>query len=128
MLFARQRGVTYNPHVLLTTSGRKTGRRHTVVLPCFAAGEHIAVVGSRGGAPSDPQWVPNLRANPECWVRQRRVLRAACARIVTGQERAELWRSITERAPVYLQYQERANGIREIPVVVLVSNPRRAEG
>ena len=123
MLAARHRGVAYNPHVLLTTLGRKTGRPHTVVLPCFPAGEQIAVVGSRGGAPSDPHWVSNLRVAPECWVREQRVLRRAEARIATGSERAELWRSITERAPVYLQYQERANGIREIPVVVLESRP-----
>ena len=130
MFFARHRRVAYNPHVLLTTLGRRTGRRRTVVLPCFrclAPDENIVVVGSRGGAASDPQWVHNLRAEPACWVRERRVLRRARARIAAGSERAELWRSITERAPVYLQYQARAKGIREIPVIVLEGEVARSE-
>ncbi len=122
-VFARQRGVPYNLHVLLTTLGRVTGCRHSVVLPCFPAGRHIAVVGSRGGAPSDPHWVHNLRAEPDCWVRERRALRQVRARIAADSERAALWRAICERAPVYLEYQERASGFREIPVVVLEPRP-----
>ena len=82
-------------------------------------GDHIAVVGSRGGMPTDPQWVHNLRASPACTVRQARRARPVHARVAEGDERARLWKEISQRAPVYLEYQERARKHREIPVVVL---------
>ena len=117
-LFARTFGGPYNRPLLLETTGARTGKRRRAVLPYFPAGGAIAIVGSRGGAPSDPHWVHNLRANPGAGVRIGRKLRRVRARIAEGDERAKLWAEIAERAPVYLTYQERAK-TREIPVVVL---------
>ena len=119
LIFARASGQAYNRPLLLTTTGRKTGRRRSVVLPFFPAGDTIAVVGSRGGMPTDPHWVTNLRAEPACEIRLARRAQPVRARIATGDERAALWESITARAPVYLEYQERARAHREIPVVIL---------
>ena len=65
-LFARGSGQAYNVPLLLTATGRKSGQPRGVVLPYFPAGEHIAVVGSRGGSPGDPHWVENLRVEPRC--------------------------------------------------------------
>jgi deazaflavin-dependent oxidoreductase (nitroreductase family) len=98
--------------------------RRRAVLPYFPAGGAIAIVGSRGGAPSDPNWVHNLRANPDASVRIGRKLRRVHARIAEGDERVKLWAEISERAPVYRTYQERAK-TREIPVVVLDEISRR---
>jgi deazaflavin-dependent oxidoreductase (nitroreductase family) len=95
------------------------GSGGSVVLPYFPAGEAIAVVGSRGGMPADPHWVLNLRADGDCGIRLRRRAQRVRARIATGDERATLWKSITERAPIYLEYEERARGHREIPVIIL---------
>ena len=65
-VFAKSEGVDYNPPILLTTKGRKTGQSRTVVLPHFLAGDgRIAVVGSRGGMPADPHWARNLKAHPQ---------------------------------------------------------------
>ena len=119
LVFARASGQSYNRPLLLTTKCRKTGRRRSVVLPYFPAGESIAVVGSRGGMPTDPHWVVNLRADSACEVRLARQARPVQARIASGAEREGLWAQITARAPVYLEYQERARGHREIPVVIL---------
>lgn len=118
LLFARLTRVAYNKPLLLTTIGAKTGIRRTVVLPFFTVGEQMAVVGSRGGMPTDPYWVRNLRANPCAWIRIDRKLRPVTAHIAMGAEREPLWAAITKRAAVYLAYQKRAT-TREIPVVVL---------
>ena len=121
-IFARSEGVEYNPPILLTTHGRKSGRPRTVVLPHFRAGaDRIAVVGSRGGAPIDPHWARNLKARPEAriWIDRREI--EVDVECVQGPAREALWKLITMRAPVYLSYQERAKETREIPVFVLTA-------
>lgn len=122
MIFARSEGVDYNAPLLLTTRGRKTGEKRTVVLPFFAAGKgRIAIVGSRGGLPTDPHWARNLKADPAATIFLRRREIAVEAKVAEGDERARLWESITARSPVYLTYQKRADGHREIPVFVLTA-------
>lgn len=118
-LFARGSGQAYNVPLLLTATGRKSGLPRSVVLPYFPAREGVAVVGSRGGLPTDPHWVENLRAEPRCEVILGRRRHRRRARIASGEEREFLWSQISARAPVYLDYQERARAHREIPVVVL---------
>jgi len=119
-LFARSGGVAYNRPLVLVAVGRRTGRERSVVLPFFpTGGRGIAVVGSRGGAPTDPYWARNLRAHPEAHVSLRRREYRVRARLAEGEERSRLWKEIVERAPVYAEYQERAKGRREIPVFVL---------
>jgi deazaflavin-dependent oxidoreductase (nitroreductase family) len=120
-VFARAHGVDYNAPLLLSTIGARSGKRRSAVLPKFEVGSKLAVIGSKGGAPTDPHWVYNLRANAQVWIRVGRKLRPARARIAKGDERAELWREITALAPVYLSYQENCAQTREIPVVVLES-------
>jgi deazaflavin-dependent oxidoreductase (nitroreductase family) len=119
-VFARSEGVQYNRPLLLTTRGRKSGRDRTVVLPHFDAGHgRLAIVGSRGGMPTDPHWARNLRAHPTARIWLDRRHRLVVAHLATGEEREGLWASITARSPVYRLYQERAAGHREIPVFVL---------
>ena len=119
-LFARSAGVPYNRPLLLVTVGRRTGRERPVVLPYFATpGRGVAVVGSRGGAPTDPYWARNLRAHPEAHVSLRRHEHRVRARLADGEERARLWKEITVRASIYAEYQERAKAHRELPVFVL---------
>jgi len=118
-LFGRADGTPYNAALLLTAIGAKTGRERSVVLPYFPAGDDICVVGSRGGAPTDPYWARNLRANPRAQVRIRRRVHEVVTHVAHGDERAALWGPITARAPVYLEYQQRAEGHREIPVFVI---------
>jgi deazaflavin-dependent oxidoreductase (nitroreductase family) len=124
-LFTRSDGVSYNRPLLLTTVGRRTGRERVVVLPYFEIGDgRIAVVGSRGGMPTDPYWARNLRAHPDGRVCVKRREHRVRARLARGDERARLWQTIAQRSPVYVRYQERAKGHREIPVFVL----ERADG
>jgi deazaflavin-dependent oxidoreductase (nitroreductase family) len=121
-VFAKSEGVDYNPPILLTTTGRKSGQPRTVVLPHFLAGQgRIAVVGSRGGMPTDPHWARNLKANFEAriWYARREI--EVEVELLEGAARDPLWKSITTRSPIYLAYQERAREEREIPVFVLTA-------
>ena len=52
------------PNLLLTTTGRRTGKPHTAPLIYSQDGDRYLVVGSRGGAPEHPQWYRNLLAEP----------------------------------------------------------------
>ena len=64
-VLSRMRG---KPTLLLTTTGRRTGRLHTVPLPYLADGDAMIVVGSASGAERHPAWVLNLIANPRVTV------------------------------------------------------------
>lgn len=122
-VFAKSEGVDYNPPILLTARGRKSGQERTVVLPHFRANEgQIAVVGSRGGMRTDPHWARNLKAHLQAkiWYAKREI--DVTVDLIEGSAREPLWKSITERSPVYLTYQERARSHREIPVFVLTAN------
>ena len=118
-IFARAEGVEYNAPLLLTCVGRITGKKRTVVLPHFQVGDALCVVGSLGGAPRDPHWAKNLRANPQAWIRVDRRLRPVRAQVAIGPERETLWVSITEAAPIYVEYEQRAVEHREMPIFVL---------
>ena len=91
-----------------------------MVLPFFDAGAgKVAIVGSRGGMPTDPHWALNLRARPEARVRVRRREHRVRVRLVEGAAREPLWKELVERSPIYAEYQQRAARHREIPVFVL---------
>src|SRR5438067_546245 len=67
-LLSKMRGM---PTVLLTTTGRRSGRRHTVPLPYFEDGKGKVVIGSFAGGDKNPAWVLNLVANPAVEVQDR---------------------------------------------------------
>ena len=110
-------GWIMGPVLLLTTTGRKTGKQRTSPLLYLQDGENMAIVGSNGGATRHPAWWLNLLANPEAGVeigsRKLRV-RAGEAK---GEEKSRLWARLVEMYPSYEDYQKRTT--REIPVVVL---------
>jgi deazaflavin-dependent oxidoreductase (nitroreductase family) len=103
--------------LLLTTTGRKSGQPRTVPLVYFEDGERLVVIGSKGGAPSDPLWWQNLKANPEARVQVGAETRRVRARLATGEERERLWPRVKAENPAYAGYERKTR--REIPVVVL---------
>ncbi|HTX23785.1 MAG TPA: nitroreductase family deazaflavin-dependent oxidoreductase [Steroidobacteraceae bacterium] len=105
------------PTLLLTTTGRKSGRSLTLPLIFGTAGADYVVVGSKGGAPSHPAWYLNLLANPEVRVQVKADKFDARAFTATGQERAALWKKMVEIYGPYEDYQKKTQ--RQIPVVVL---------
>jgi len=74
-------------------------------------------VGSKGGAPTDPAWVTNLRADPKAAIYVGGKKRRVTARIAAGEERAVLWQRLAADVPTYAQFQEQVS--REIPLVIL---------
>jgi deazaflavin-dependent oxidoreductase (nitroreductase family) len=105
------------PVVLLTTTGRRTGKKRTVPLCSLQAGNDVVVIGSYGGLDQPPAWWLNLQANPHAEVATGRERHAVTARNAEPEERAILWAEVTARAPGYLEYERRTT--REIPVVIL---------
>ena len=105
------------PVLLLTTTGCKTGRRHTIPLLYLEDGENFVVVASNGGAPRHPAWWSNLRADPEANVEiGGRELRAR-AQKASPEEKEWLWPRLVAMYGAYENYQRRTD--REIPVVIL---------
>ncbi|MCV7219942.1 nitroreductase family deazaflavin-dependent oxidoreductase [Mycolicibacterium elephantis] len=105
------------PTLLLTVTGRRSGRPRTSALIFGRDGDDYLVVASMGGAPMHPQWYLNLRAHPaaEIQVRDERI--AVTGRTATAEEKPRLWRIMTGLWPNYDVYQARTD--RPIPVVVL---------
>jgi deazaflavin-dependent oxidoreductase (nitroreductase family) len=112
------------PVVLLTTTGRRTGKRRTVPLCSMRDGEDVVVIASYGGLDRPPAWWLNLEASPVAELLSGRERRTVTARNAEPEERARLWSEVTARAPGYLEYERRTN--REIPVVIL--QPRSDAG
>jgi len=105
------------PTLLLTTTGRKSGEPRALPLIYGNVGDSYAIIASKGGMPEHPLWFRNLEAKPECDLMVGAKAVSARARIVTGEEREEIWNKMAKIYPPYLDYQERTE--REIPVIVL---------
>jgi len=106
-------------NVIVTMTGRKTGKRREVPLFGIQDGGRFIVIGSNGGGSSDPAWVANLRSDPRATLRVGRVVRDVRAREADGEERDRLWELATTAYPGYETY--RAGTDRRIPVLVLES-------
>ena len=103
--------------LLLTTTGRKSGKPRTTPLIYAEDGDRYVIVASKGGAPDDPGWYKNLSKTPEVELQVLDEVFPAHARTVEGEERERLWAKANEVWPHYAEYAERTD--REIPVVVL---------
>ncbi len=105
------------PVLLLVTTGRKTGQRRTTPLLYLMDGDRYVIVASNGGAPKDPVWWLNLKANPEATVEVGdRTLRVR-AEAASPEEKARLWPRLVKMYGGYEGYQRKTD--RTIPVVIL---------
>ena len=105
------------PMLLLTTTGRKTGKRRTMPLLYLEDDDSLVLVASAGGQPTHPAWYANLRADPAVEVQIGRAVQKLRARTATAEERARLWPTVVALYPGYAKYQEKT--AREIPLVIL---------
>jgi len=105
------------PTLLLTTTGRKSGRELTLPLIFGTSGSDYVVVASKGGAPEHPAWYLNLEANPKVQVQVKADKFTAQAHTANEKERAALWPKMVEIYGPYTDYQKKTD--RQIPVVVL---------
>lgn len=105
------------PVLLLTTTGRRSGKARTTPLTFFRDGTDLIVIASNGGADRPPDWWLNLRQTPRAVVRIGTDTMVVTARLASEQERERLWVVITATYAGYARYQERTT--RRIPVVLL---------
>lgn len=105
------------PVVLLTTRGARTGLLRKTPLMRVAHDGRYAVVASKGGAPTHPQWYHNLRADPHVTLQDGPDRRDMVAREVSGAEREQWWDRAVAAFPDYAVYQTKTD--RVIPVLVL---------
>jgi deazaflavin-dependent oxidoreductase (nitroreductase family) len=103
--------------LLLTTTGRRTGRAHTTPLNYLADGDRFVVVASFGGDDRDPRWLKNLRANPEAIVQTGAESHRVWATVATPEEKARYWPRMVEMYRGYEAYQRKTS--RDIPIVIL---------
>jgi len=105
------------PVVIVTNLGARSGKvRKTPVMRVEHDGKY-AMVGSKGGAPEDPLWVANVRANPQVEVQDGPRKQDMVAREISGDERSEWWQRAVDAFPPYADYQKKT--AREIPVFLL---------
>jgi deazaflavin-dependent oxidoreductase (nitroreductase family) len=103
--------------LLLRTTGRRSGRRHTTPLTYLADGDRYVVVAAAGGAAADPDWYRNLVARPQVTVEVGQEEFEATALVLAGDERAEMFQRFAAAQPVLTRYQDMT--ARPIPVVAL---------
>ncbi|MGB6537087.1 MAG: nitroreductase family deazaflavin-dependent oxidoreductase [Xanthobacteraceae bacterium] len=105
------------PVVIVTHRGNKTGAVRKTPLMRVKDGNKYVLVGSQGGAPKDPVWTHNVRADPHIELRDEAMVRPMRVREVKdAAERERLWTLAVAAYPPYAEYQTRTE--RRIPVFV----------
>ena len=105
------------PLLLLHHTGAKSGKPRVNPLVYNRDGEHFIVFASKAGAPTNPDWYHNLKANPETSIEVGTDTIDVEASEATGEERERLFREQADRSPQFAEYQQKTE--RAIPVIVL---------
>jgi F420H(2)-dependent quinone reductase len=124
ILYRRSNGViggsiANSPVLLLTTTGRRSGKQRTVPLLYLMDGPNVVLVASNGGAVRHPTWWLNLQTTSEAWIQIKGIRRRVKAEQASAAEKQRLWPRLTTMYPGYKRYQEITD--RDIPVVILRS-------
>ena len=105
------------PLMLLTTTGARSGKPHTIPVLHTRDGDRYVVLASKAGAPTNPSWYHNLLAHPRAVVELGDATFAVRSSVAEGEERERLFATQAAQLPIYAEYQQRTT--RRIPVVVL---------
>ena len=108
------------PIIVLTTVGSKTGALRKTALMRVEHDGVYAVVASMGGAPREPAWGGNMRAQPHVELQDGAEKRDYTAREVFGDERAVWWERAVDAWPDYANYQTKTDRV----IAVFVLEPR----
>jgi deazaflavin-dependent oxidoreductase (nitroreductase family) len=103
--------------LLLTTTGAKSGQSRVSPLAYFRIDGKLIIIGSFAGAPFNPAWVHNLRANPRAQVEVGTDSFDVTARELPAAERDALFDKIAAAAPGFGEYQSKTS--RVIPLFEL---------
>ena len=105
------------PCLLLTTTGRKSGKKRTMPLLYKRMKDGVVIIASKGGAPAHPAWYLNLSDDPKVHLQIAAEKFDAVAETVTDDRRQEMWDAMAAFWPDYENYQKKTE--RKIPVVFL---------
>ena len=105
------------PLLLLHHTGAKSGKSRVNPLAYQADDGRYVVFASKGGAPSNPDWYHNLKANPQAKIEVGTDTIDVVASEASGEERERLFRTQAERVPQFAEYEQKTE--RVIPVIVL---------
>jgi len=103
--------------LLLTTTGRKTGKKHTTPLGYFMEDGDYVITASNAGFDTHPAWFHNLRANSHVMIEIKDREIEAEAEITEPEKRVALWSRLISLAPGYSSYATKTS--REIPLIVI---------
>ncbi len=107
------------PMILLHHRGVRTGKERVNPLVYQPIGDAFAIFASKAGAPTHPDWFRNLMANPDTEVEAGGETFQVHARELKGSQRDEIWEKQKGLMPGFADYEEKARGVRDIPVVLL---------
>src|SRR4051794_8336512 len=106
------------PVVILTTTGRKSGKKRSTMLTSPVHDDNrVVLVASYGGDDRNPAWFLNLRDNPDVELEMKGSKRPMKAHVASADEKSDLWPQVVSAYKGYAQYQTKTD--REIPLVVL---------
>ncbi|MDV3135977.1 nitroreductase/quinone reductase family protein [Mycobacterium sp. 29Ha] len=113
------------PTMLLTVTGRKSGKPRTVPVIYIKDGDRFVIAAAYSGSDTDPAWWLNLRANPRAEVQvmgsTMQVEATEASQVeateASSDDRPELWRRLVQMYPYFADYERRTT--RQIPVIVL---------
>ena len=101
--------------ILVTVTGRKSGKPITVPLGTLREGSDYIVIGSMGGSDHDPQWWLNMLARPDVTIQDgNKVLKGKVEWVADPNERATLWKKVIAAMPNYANYEKKTK--RVIPL------------
>ena len=103
--------------LLLTTTGRKSGKQRTTPLVYTPDGERLVLVASYGGDPRSPAWFHNLTAEPLVTVEIGSEKKTMRAEVADADEKKRLWPMVVATYKGYEGYQRKTT--RDIPLVIL---------
>jgi F420H(2)-dependent quinone reductase len=105
------------PVIIVTNRGRKTGAIRKTPLMRVVDGQNYIIIASQGGAPKNPLWYSNLKADPDVEIRDKtEVYKMRVREVSEPAERQRLWTLAVEAFPPYAEYQKKT--ARTIPVLV----------
>lgn len=105
------------PCIIVTHKGNRSGAIRKTPLMQVKDGDSYVLVASQGGAPKNPVWVYNLRADPNVELRDRTEVHSMRVREVEDDgERARVWALAVAAYPPYEDYKNRTS--RKIPVFI----------
>jgi deazaflavin-dependent oxidoreductase (nitroreductase family) len=104
------------PIIIVTTRGNKSGKVRKTPLMRVEHNGAYALIASMGGAPKNPVWYYNIKADPNVQIQDGPEPFDATVRELDGDERVEWWKRAVAAYPPYAEYQERTE--RLIPVFV----------